>query len=127
VEVIGTKTLEYDIEQMQNRRAAAGKRRLRIIYVRQYSNSKEDRIRALTSYYERGDAHHIEKAPGIALLEGELTRFPRAKNDDVSDAWSGILRVGRKPRRVETDPEAIQKRKRYTRMLNKPRSPMTGY
>jgi len=127
LEVIGTKTLEHDLEQAQMKRQLEGKRRIRVILVRQHPNSKEDRIKALSPYYERHTAHHIIGAPGIGTLERELMRYPKAKNDDASDAWSGILRIGRKPRRENPDPKARQKHKDRITMLNKPRSPMVGY
>lgn len=127
LEVIGTKSLEHDLERKQVERVAQGKRRLRIVFVRSRPNAKEDRIRSLSPHYERGDAYHVIGCPQLDVLENELIRFPKSKNDDASDCWSGILDIGQKPRGVQYDEKHLQKRKRYITMLNKPRSPMVGY
>lgn len=127
IEVIGTKTLEYDLERKQSERVAEGKPRLKVIYVRSRPRSKYDRIKALTAHYNRGDAYHVVGAPELKVLEAELLRFPKSKNDDVSDAWSDVLEHGRQPRAADVDDMGYQKRKRYTTMIRKPRSPMMGY
>ena len=126
VEAIGTKSLEDDFDRMNDERALAGKRRLHIVFNRSQTRSKEDRIRALIPHYERGDAYHVTGGGMIDTLEGQLKRFPKAKNDDMMDMWSGILRVGVPPRAQLSD-EDLQKRKRRSKILSKPRSPMTGY
>lgn len=127
VEVIGTKSLEHDIERAQDAAVLAGKRRLNIRYVRGQPLHKEDRIAALSPYYERGDAYHVTGGGMIDALESELQRFPKAKNDDLSDCWSGILNAGTAPRALPDDEKEVQRRKSYITMLNKPRSPVTGY
>lgn len=126
VEAIGTKSLEDDFERMNEERVLAGKRRLNIRFNRSQPNSKVERIADLSPWYERGDAYHVQGGGMIDALESELKRFPKAKNDDLSDCWSGIIKKGFPPRKVESD-EQVQKRKKYTKMLNKPRSPVTGY
>lgn len=126
VEAIGTKSLEDDFERMNDERMMAGKRRLNIHFNRSQSRSKEERIRALIPHYERGDAYHVAGGGMIDTLEGQLKRFPKAKFDDMMDAWSGILRVGMPPR-AQLSEEDIQKRNRRSKILSKPRSPMTGY
>jgi phage terminase large subunit-like protein len=126
VEAIGTKSLEHDFDRMNDERAMKGLRRLVIRYNRSQQQHKEDRIRALIPHYERGDAYHVQGGGMIDSLESELKRFPKAKFDDVSDAWSGILRVGTPPRENLSD-EDVQKHKQRSKMLNKPRSPMMGY
>lgn len=126
VEAIGTKTLEHDFERMNNDRALSGKQRLKILFNRSQPNAKPERIRSLLPHYERGDVYHCDGGGMIDSLESELKRFPKAKNDDLSDCWSGILRVGTAPRDILSD-EDMQKRKRRSTMLNKPRSPITGY
>lgn len=127
VEVIGTKSLEHDIERKQVERTSQGKRRLPITYVRSRPRSKEDRIKSLSPYYERGDAYHVIGGNQIDVLEAELLRFPKSKHDDASDCWSDILNIGQPPRAVVLDEKSSQKRKGYITMLNKPRSPMVGY
>lgn len=126
VEAIGTKSLEDDFDRMNDERARKGLRRLNIRYNRSQQNAKEDRIRALIPHYERGDAYHVQGGGMLDTLEGQLKRFPKAKKDDMMDAWSGILRVAAPPRDIRSD-EEVQKRKRRSKMLSKPRSPMTGY
>lgn len=126
VEAIGTKSLEDDFERMNDARVAEGKRRLNIRFIRSHPNSKIERIADLSPWYERGDAYHVQGGGMIDALEGELKRFPKAKNDDLSDCWSGIIKNGYPPRALQND-EQVQKRKKYTKMLNKPRSPITGY
>ena len=126
VEAIGTKSLEDDFDRMNDERVLAGKRRLNIRYNRSQPNTKIERIADLSPWYERGDAYHVQGGGMIDALEGELKRFPKAKFDDLSDCWSGIIKKGYPPRRVENE-EQVQKRKKWTKMLNKPRSPMTGY
>ena len=126
LEVIGTKTLEHDLERAQENDSMEGKRRLKVMLVRSRPNAKEDRIRALSPHYERGDAYHIKECPELKVLESELMRFPKSKNDDVSDCWSDILNVGSPPRGDLLDEKRSQKRKRYLTMLKKPRSPMVG-
>lgn len=127
LEVIGTKTLEHDLERAQERASLDGRKRLKVRYIRSQGNSKEDRIKALAPYYERGDAVHVvDGNPQLVVLEQELLRFPKSKNDDASDCWSGILRVAQRAR-AHIPEETSQKRKNYVKMLNKPRSPMVGY
>lgn len=126
VEAIGTKSLEDDFDRMNDERVAAGKRRLNIRFIRSQPNSKEERIADLSPWYERGDAYHVQGGGMIDALEGELKRYPKAKNDDLSDCWSGIIKRAFPPRHAVTD-DQVQKRKKYTKMLNKPRSPRMGY
>ena len=126
VEAIGTKSLEDDFDRMNNERTAQGKRRLDIRYNRSQGMSKEDRIRSLIPHYERGDAYHVLGGGMIDVLEGQLKRFPKSKNDDMMDMWSGILRVGSPPR-AKLSEEDYQKKRKRSKILNKPRSPMTGY
>ena len=126
VEAIGTKSLEHDFDRMNDERAMAGKRRLAIRYNRSQQQHKSDRIRGLIPHYERGDAYHVTGGGMVDALESELKRFPKSKYDDLSDAWSGILRVGSPPRNILSD-EDVQKHKQRSKMLSKPRSPMMGY
>ena len=126
VEAIGTKSLEDDFDRMNEERARQGLRRLNIHFNRSQSASKEDRIRALIPAYERGDVYHVTGGGMIDTLESQLKRFPKAKFDDLMDAWSGILRVGHPPRALRSD-EEVQKHKKRIKILSKPRSPMTGY
>ncbi len=127
VEAIGTKSLEHDFDRMNAERVLVGKRRLDIRYNRSQPNSKEDRTRALTPHYERGDAYHVQGGGMIDALESQLKRFPKAKKDDLSDCWSGILNTGSAPRGGPDEDSDSQRRKKYNRINTKPRSPMMGY
>ena len=83
---------------------------------------------ALTPYYERGDAYHVLGGGMMDSLKSELKRFPKAANDDLSDAWANILTVGTPTRGGTPQAEKhVQKNREYLKMLNKPRSPVTGY
>jgi len=61
--------------------------------------SKNDRILGLQPKYEQGQVYHPKYPRGHRLfkmekyLRDELERFPRAKNDDLSDALASILEV----------------------------------
>ena len=61
---------------------------LPIVELKHGGTKKEIRIEGLSPRYERGAIFHM-KAGALNLctdLEGELLRFPKAKNDDASDA-----------------------------------------
>lgn len=124
LETVATqKSIMYILQQEQKRR----NRFLRLKQFNKRSRTKEERIRALTPYYEFGRAWHITHAPQIDQLEIELINFPRAKNDDVSDCYAGILELGTPPRHETRTSEVDEKIKKRFKMLNKPRSPMVGY
>lgn len=127
VEAIGTKSLEHDFQRMNDERFRAGKQMLKIRYNRSQPNAKLQRIAALSPHHERGDAYYVQGGGMIAELQSELTRYPKAKFDDLSDCYSGILRVGIPPRADLYDEKEVQKRERRNRINNKPRSPVTGY
>lgn len=72
LEVIGTKSLEHDLERKQTERVMQGKRRMPVVLIRSHPSSKEDRIKALSPHYERGDAYHVIGCNQLEVLEGEL-------------------------------------------------------
>lgn len=73
-------------------------------------SNKEMRIRGLSPRYERGKVYHNAEDDGRIDLEDELLRFPKAKNDDVSDAESMQLDIAKPP--VHTEPINYQQPKR---------------
>lgn len=127
LEIVGTqKSIEFTLRQEERKRGIS----LRCHMFRSRPATKEERIRALAPYYENHEVFHCIAAPNMDILEDELTNFPRAKHDDVSDCFSGILEIGiRASATTRVDPlkksGAIDKD--YVNMLNKPRSPMVGY
>jgi len=127
LEVVGTqKSIEYTLRQEERKRGIS----LRCHLFKSRPRTKEERIRALAPYYEAHEVFHCIAAPNIDILEDELTKFPRAKHDDVSDCFSGILELGIRP--TGDGGNSTQKKTSaldsdYVNMLNKPRSPMVGY
>jgi len=65
------------------------------------TRSKEDRIRSLQPFYERGSVYHDSHHPLTKYLEDELKRFPHAKNDDIADALATINEIGFTPQKRE--------------------------
>lgn len=125
MEVIGTKTLEHTLRSKEREK----NRSLRVHLIKSRPRAKEDRIKSLAPFYEDHKIFHCEGAPGIADLEMELTEFPRAKHDDVSDCFADILELGIRPKGEYIDDHKTTSGidKKYITMLNKPRSPMVGY
>lgn len=63
------------------------------------AQSKFDRIQGLEPRYATGTIFHNRQCRYINVLENQLKRFPRAKNDDLSDALASILEIAYAPRR----------------------------
>lgn len=72
-------------------------------------SNKEMRIRGLSPRYEAGRIYHNQDDPEVIDLEDELLRFPKAKNDDLSDALSMQLDIAKTPQ-AEAIPDYTQKR-----------------
>lgn len=125
LEVIATqKSIEYTLEQEQIKRG----RNLKVHLVKARAKAKEDRIKALAPFYEQKRVHHMRGCPNLDVLENELLKFPKAKNDDVSDMLADILEIGVAPRGGDGPKGRSKKRNReLIKMLNKPRSPIVGY
>jgi len=127
VEVVAQKSIEYGMEQFNLDLRRQGRQPLRVKYIKSRPKSKEDRIRGLSSYYEFGRAHHVTGAGALSTLEDELMKFPKAKNDDLSDTWADILEVGHPASQKDIlEPEDSKKNKRVIEALKKPRSPIIG-
>ena len=58
-------------------------------------HDKVTRARAVAARYESGKVFHLQGAPGIELLEAELTGFPNAEHDDLVDALGYAADLGR--------------------------------
>jgi predicted phage terminase large subunit-like protein len=127
LEVVGTqKSLEYTLRQEEQKRGIT----LRCHMFKGQRRQKEERIRSLAPYYENHEVFHCIGAPNMDILEDELTKFPRARHDDVSDCFASVLEIG--IRATGTGKKNVEARaskldKDYVNMLNKPRSPRVGY
>lgn len=121
LEVIGTKSLSYELSQEQRRRGTW----LPVTEIKSRNINKEERIRGLAPAYEFGNIFHVEECPQIEDLEYELLHFPSARYDDCSDALSTLIEVGTPPARSSYErPEDRQSKRRN--MKFKPRSRLTG-
>jgi predicted phage terminase large subunit-like protein len=121
LEVIGTKSLSYELRNEQQRRNTW----LPITEIKSQAKSKEERIRGLAPYYEYGHIYHIQECPQIEELEYELLHFPSGRHDDIIDSLANILDVVSPPNVKNFSEEgAAPSKKRF--MSYKPRSPITG-
>jgi predicted phage terminase large subunit-like protein len=98
-----------------------------IQFINSRQKSKEERILALAPKYEFGMIYHIRDCPQINDLEDELLKFPKAPNDDASDAFATVLEIAHPTMRGASNPQRSTKRKALLKKLNAPRSPMIGY
>lgn len=99
---------------------------LPIQYIEHRVTHKTDRIEALVPKYEFGKVFHIRECPQIKLLEDELIKHPKAKNDDIADAFATVLEVATAPLRTQIQHNRNNDRKKRFRKLNAPRNAMTG-
>lgn len=121
LEVIGTKSLSFELANEQRRRNTW----LPVVEIKSRHNNKEERIRALAPFYEFGHVYHINECPQIEDLEYELLHFPTARYDDSSDALATVLEVASPPSKSSyTHPDDRPSRKRLLKY--KPRSMITG-
>lgn len=100
---------------------------LPIQYIEHRVTQKATRIEALAPKYEFGHVFHIRECPQLKELEEELLKFPKAKNDDVSDAFATVLEVATPPMRNQKQHTTDLERKKRLKKLNAPRSAMIGY
>lgn len=120
LEVIGTKSLSYELSNEQRRRNTW----LPVTEIKSRHNNKEERIRALAPFYEFGHVYHVQECPQIDDLEYELLHFPTARYDDCSDALATVLEVASPPTHKGSEYERRSKSKRW--LHYKPRSAITG-
>lgn len=126
MEVVGTqKSIEYTLRQEERERGKS----LRCHLFKGQRKKKEERIRGLAPYFESGRVFFCQGMPNLNHLMDELLKFPRAKNDDVSDCLANILEIGVRASKSLTEEQqrTSVNNKDYITMLNKPRSPMVGY
>lgn len=126
LEVVGTqKSIEYTLREYEREKHKS----LRCHLFKGQRKAKEERIRALAPFYEDHKVFHCAGMPNLMYLEDELTKFPRAKNDDVSDCLANLLEIGVKAKTPlqQSKMDTSVNNKEYITMLNKPRSPMVGY
>ncbi len=121
LEVIGTKSLSYELANEQRRRNTW----LPVTEIKSRLQGKEERIRGLAPFYEYGHIFHIKECPQLEELEYELLHFPSARHDDIIDALATVLEIASPPtHRTGNGDEDRPSRKRLLRY--KPRSPITG-
>ena len=120
LEVIGTKSLSFELSNEQRRRGTW----LPVQEIKSQPKSKEERIRGLAPFYEFGHIYHIQDCPQIEDLEQELIHFPVARHDDIVDALANVLDFASPPTnkiRYDDDDPRSKRRVHY-----KPRSAITG-
>jgi len=121
LEVIGTKSLSYELANEQRRRNTW----LPITEIKSRHENKEERIKGLAPFYEYGHVYHITECPQIEELEYELLHFPTAKHDDIIDPFATLLEVASPPQNRGSTEE--KERRHHKKILQyKPRSAITG-
>lgn len=89
------KVLQYSLfEEMRKR-----DRYLPIREVKPQLRTKDSRIRGLQPLYANGMIYHGKELRYNEYLEDELMRFPRARHDDIVDAFSYAIDIVAKPKR----------------------------
>lgn len=121
LEVIGTKSLSYELANEQRRRNTW----LPITEIKSRHENKEERIKGLAPFYEYGHVYHIIECPQIEELEYELLHFPTAKHDDIIDPFATMLEVASPPAN-KGGFEVEERRKHKRALMYKPRSAITG-
>jgi predicted phage terminase large subunit-like protein len=120
IEVIGTKSLSYELHNEQQRRNTW----LPVTEIKSRAQGKEERIRGLAPFYEYRHIFHIQECPQIEELEYELLHFPSGRHDDIIDALASVLDVASPP--TNKMPHLDDDRPRKRLLQYKPRSPITG-
>lgn len=121
LEVIGTKSLSYELNNEQRRRNSW----LPIKEIKSRNENKEERIRGLAPFYEYGHVYHIKECPNLEEFEIELLQFPSGRHDDIIDPFATVLEVATPPtNRKPTNQDGPRRSKRY--LSYKPRSSITG-
>ncbi len=121
LEVIGTKSLSYELSNEQKRRNTW----LPITEIKNYGKDKNERIRGLKPFYEFGHIFHIRECPQIEELVQELIYFPVGKHDDIVDALANVLEFASPPNAKNY--VSSEDRREHRRVKFKPRSIITGY
>lgn len=133
LEVIGTKSLSYELATEQRRRNTW----LPVTEIKARHDNKEERIRGLAPVYENHKMHHIIECPQLEELEMELIQFPTGRHDDLIDPLATLLEVASPPTNKGTFDDGYEYehdfdgnvigRKKHKRLAQfKPRSRLTG-
>ena len=122
LEVIGTKSLSFELNAEQRRRNTW----LPVQEIKTQLKNKDERIRGLAPYYENKHVYHIKECSQLEELEYELLHFPKAKHDDIIDPFATILEVASPPTN-KLSQEDRSKPSKHRLLSYKPRSPITGY
>lgn len=123
IKIVGSaKSLMYELNAEQKRRGVW----LPVRELRDQKNSKEDRIKQLGPIYEFGHAFHIKDCPQLDELEYEMLHFPKAKHDDIIDAYASVLEIATPPNPTATQMAELDDDKPRRRSTYKPRSYITG-
>lgn len=121
LEVIGTRSLSFELANEQRRRNTW----LPVTEIRSRSDSKEERIRRLAPFYEYRHIYHVTECPQLDELEYELLHFPSGKHDDIIDALATVVEYVSPP--TNRQGNAADDRPAKKRLLQyKPRSAITG-
>jgi predicted phage terminase large subunit-like protein len=121
IEVIGTKSLSYELHNEQRRRETW----LPLTEIKSRATGKEERIRGLAPFYEAGNIYHIKECPQLEELEREMLEFPVGRNDDGIDALATVLEIASPP--TNKNPHTDDDRRPRKRLMQyKPRSAITG-
>ena len=122
LEVVGTKSLSYELSAEQRRRNTW----LPVTEIKTQAQNKEERVKGLAPFYEYKHVYHIKQCHQIEELEYELLHFPKGKHDDILDCFATILEVASPPtNRIPRDEDGRPSKHRL--LSYKPRSPITGY
>lgn len=123
LETIATqKNIQYMLNEEQARRGMW----LPVEEIKTRQATKKERIESLAPFYEFGRLWHINECKQLDELEYELLHFPKGTHDDVMDALSTVLEIAQPPASHRVNRMDESKRKRIA-VLDKPRSPITGY
>jgi hypothetical protein len=85
-DVMMTRGQHYELIELKARSAGGGNYK-----ASGYSKGKLARIASLATYYRMGFVYHNKNCCGV--LEEQLVSFPRAKHDDVSDAFAYFIEM----------------------------------
>lgn len=122
IKIVGqAKALMYEMNNEQRRRGTW----LPIRELRDSKHSKEDRIKSLAPVYNFHHAFHLKDTSQLDELEYEMLHFPKAKHDDILDAYASVLEIATAPSPKSSYIED-EDGHRVRRHVYKPRSFITG-
>lgn len=123
LETVATqKSIVYELNNEQKRRGGW----LPVTIISSRQKSKEERIRGLAPKYEYGRIFHIKECPQLEEFEYELLHFPKGQHDDIIDALASVLEYAKPALGGVASSEKKEKVRSLARILDKPRSPITG-